>query len=99
MIPFTEIPSRVYGQLFDLITGDKTIKQATKFLSPKLVVRVRATTYKFRKGKRTDNRSNNETFTVTVGAPNYAERQFVKKLVAAGEPFPVKKIQLKFVKQ
>ncbi len=33
---------------------------------------------------------------VTFGAPNYAERHFIKQCKAAGEPFPVKKIQLKF---
>jgi len=34
----------------------------------------------------------------TVGKPNYEEREFIKKCKKAGEPFPIKKIQLKFVK-
>ena len=32
----------------------------------------------------------------TIGMPNYKEREFIKKCKKAGEPFPVKKIQLKF---
>lgn len=31
----------------------------------------------------------------TMGRPNYEEREFIKKCKKAGEPFPVKKIQLK----
>ena len=33
---------------------------------------------------------------VTFGKPNYAERHFIKLCKDSGEPFPVKKIQLKF---
>ena len=33
---------------------------------------------------------------VTFGKPNYAEREFIKLCKDSGEPFPVKKIQLKF---
>lgn len=33
---------------------------------------------------------------VTIGKPNFAERRFIKLCEKAGEPFPVKKIQLRF---
>jgi hypothetical protein len=33
---------------------------------------------------------------VTVGRPNYAEREFVKMCKKANVPFPVKRVQLKF---
>lgn len=33
---------------------------------------------------------------LTIGKPNYAEREFVKACKKAGEPFPVKKVQLRF---
>lgn len=36
-----------------------------------------------------------ETMVVTCGAPNCREREFVKLCKQAGEPFPVKKIQIK----
>jgi hypothetical protein len=34
--------------------------------------------------------------TPTIGIPNYL-REFIRKCKKAGEPFPVKKIQLKFL--
>lgn len=33
---------------------------------------------------------------LTIGKPNYAQRQFIKVCNRAGEPLPVNKIQLKF---
>jgi hypothetical protein len=98
MIPYEMIPNNMFGKLMAALLADKSIKSATYYIRENLIVRARAQTYKYRKGKRTDNRSNRETFTITVGAPNYAERQFIKQLVKAGEPFPVKKMQLKYVK-
>lgn len=34
----------------------------------------------------------------TLGKPNYEEREFIKMCFSASEPFPVKKIQVKFPK-
>jgi hypothetical protein len=67
-------------------------KKATKYISPGEVVKA---TYQ---GKRRKN-SRTHTVVVTVGAPNYLERVFIKKAQKAGEPFPVKKIQLKIDKK
>lgn len=64
-------------------------RQATVYQHPKLSIKA---TLRFRpdaRNKRTD-------IVLTVGSPNYEGRAFVKKLVAAGEPFPVRKVQLKF---
>ena len=36
---------------------------------------------------------------LTIGKPNYQERQFIKLCKKAGEKFPIKKIQLKFKKK
>jgi hypothetical protein len=33
---------------------------------------------------------------LTIGKPNYSERKFIKQCIKAGEPFPIKKIQLKY---
>lgn len=33
---------------------------------------------------------------MVIGRPNYRERQFIAKAKKAGEPFPVRKVQLKF---
>ena len=32
----------------------------------------------------------------TIGRPNFKEREFIKQCKKAGEPFPVKKIQIKY---
>lgn len=37
--------------------------------------------------------------TLTAGRPNYAERKVIKTLIKAGEPFPVKKAKLQFLKK
>jgi hypothetical protein len=93
-----EVPALVFAHLAAALIGDKLIRSATAYINPKLVVKLTAPVYEFRKGRRADDRGSSETFLLTVGKPNYAERKFIEKLQAAGEPFPVKKLQLKFVK-
>lgn len=63
-------------------------KRATKFITPKEVISVQVI------GKPT--KRDNIDLHVKIGRPNYAERQHIKVLQAAREPFPVQKIQLKF---
>lgn len=43
-----------------------------------------------------DKRTKSNTIILTYGKPNYRGRLFVKACKKAGEPFPVKKLQLKF---
>ena len=64
------------------------ITKATKFVSPKEIVRATRTKTTFRKG-------GNIEITLTIGRPNYAEREFIKDCQKAGEPFPVRNIQIK----
>lgn len=47
------------------------------------------------KGKLSDKKGSLEIL-LTIGKPNYQQREFVKQCKKADEPFPVKKIQLKF---
>jgi len=68
--------------------------KATKYLDEKLTVK--ATRKRF-KGK-IDKRSKIVEIIFTVGRPNYEERDFIKKAKKAGEPFPIKKIQAKYLK-
>ena len=65
-------------------------RAATKVLATNEVVRVSRVRYRkrFRAGQ----------LTVTYGSPNYAARKFIKLCKKAGEPFPVKKIQLQFAR-
>lgn len=63
-------------------------RKVTNFISTQLVIKA---TRQFR----VDKRNTRETILVTYGSPNYAERLFIKACQKAGEPFPVKKLQLK----
>lgn len=65
------------------------IKTAVKYISEKLVVRLTRRTKYSKRNRRNE-------FVLTVGQPNYLERKFVKDCKKAGEPFPVKKVQIKF---
>lgn len=83
-----------YNKVVDTIINDETniIKKATQYISPKLIIRaVRRTskTYKPRKGE-------NVQISLTIGRPNYAEREFIKLCTKAKEKFPVRNIQFKF---
>jgi hypothetical protein len=65
---------------------------ATKYLSPTHVVRATRIVWR---GK-IDKRSRTIEIRFTDGKPNYHAREFIKRCQKAGEPFPVRKIQLKF---
>ena len=78
-------------KLFAVVCGAlqaSDAKTATKYLSPKQVVRA---TWQFKP----HSRNTREEMRVTYGAPNYIEVKFIKALVKAEEPFPVKKVQFK----
>jgi hypothetical protein len=63
--------------------------RATAFASPSKTVKVtRVGTL--------DRRERNTYLRVTIGRPNYAERKFIKACQKAGEPFPVRKVQLSY---
>lgn len=86
------IPRNVFGQLMECIL-EGGARQATKYISERETVKATLRTYKRRMhGPRPKDR----TIVVTVGPPNYLERRFIKLAKKAGEPFPIKKIQLKW---
>jgi hypothetical protein len=67
-------------------------RKATVYQHPLLTV-VATRRFKSRKGQR---------FTeiiLTIGSPNYRNRLFVKDALKAGEPFPVKRVQLEWFPQ
>lgn len=63
-------------------------KRAVKYLDADLTVK--ATRF-----GRYDKRDHQIVVVVTVGRPNYLERRFIKLAKKAGEPFPIKKIQIR----
>ena len=68
--------------------------KATKYVSETMTVKA---TRKLYGKKRLPSRKAYE-IVITAGKPNYDERAFIKKLGKAGEPFPVKKVQMKMPK-
>jgi hypothetical protein len=68
--------------------------KATKYVSPNLTVKVTRKLY----GKKRRPSQKAFELVLTAGKPNYEERAFIKTLGKAGEPFPVKKVQLKMPK-
>jgi len=65
--------------------------KATKYLAPNHIVRATRKNYKHSGGPK----DATIEIILTIGRPNYAEREFVKACKRAGEPFPVKKVQLR----
>jgi len=76
-------------QVCEVVMGDKIVK-ATKYISPKLIIRAVRKCYhkKISKG--------NIEISLTIGKPNWAEREFIKLCQKENKPFPIKDIQLKF---
>lgn len=58
------------------------------YVGPKEVIRVTRERYDHKLDKHQLN------LRVHIGPPNYIERDFIKEARRAGEPFPVKKVQL-----
>ena len=79
------------GRVVFAILGSDAYR-ATKYISPTEVIKATRRHKRNKRAKRVE-------MVVTVGDPNYAEREFIKRCRQAGEPFPVKKIQLKFAKK
>jgi hypothetical protein len=62
-------------------------RKAEIYLSPVLVVRAA-------RRHKPDKRNRITEIVLTIGAPNYAEREFIALCNRVKEPFPVRKIQL-----
>ena len=71
-------------------------RTATKYISEKLVIRA---SLKMAGKKLPAKNARTIEIILTIGAPNYEAREFIKKCKKAKEPFPVKKIQLQFPPQ
>jgi len=72
------------------------VVQATKYLAPDITVKATRMVYAAGSYRR---KNSPVQIVVTIGAPNYAERAFIRKCRKTGEPFPVKKVQLKLEKK
>jgi hypothetical protein len=64
-------------------------RTATVFAGPNLIIRA---TRRFRPNAR----ERTIDIYLTIGQPNYREREFIRACKKAGEPIPVRKVQFKF---
>lgn len=78
--------------MVEALLSNTGIRQARAYVSPKFVAKAT------RQSKPRAN-ARSETFLLTVGKPAYMERRFIKACLKVGEPFPVKKVQLKFYRK
>lgn len=70
-------------------------KRATKYLSPDFVISAQRKSW----GGKINRKDRTIELVVKIGKPNYTERVFIKMCKKAKEPFPVKKVQVKFFKK
>jgi hypothetical protein len=71
----------------DTLLRVHTAKRVTCIVSPTLSV---CATRRFKYSPR----NTREDLALTIGRPNYRSRQLIKLAKKAGEPFPIKKLQL-----
>lgn len=81
------IPSAAVAKVVNALSHS-IAKTATAYITPKFVVKA---TWRHKPTMK----HTREEMVLTVGAPNYLDRIFVKQALKAGEPFPIKKVQLK----
>lgn len=74
------------------VLGDD-VKRATKYIADNFVVTATRKCF----GGKIDRRDATIDIILKIGRPNYAERKFIKLCKKSGEPFPIKKIQLKMI--
>lgn len=71
-------------------------RRALLFVNAKETVSVSRRVYRIR-GRKPHFGARGIDLVVTIGKPNYQSRAFLKKCRVAGEPLPVKKVQLQFL--
>lgn len=79
-----KIPLNAVVQVVEIAMRDPKIKRTTKIISPRVIVRC------------TRRHPRASEFVLKIGSPNYLERDFIKLCTKAGEPYPIKKVQIKF---
>lgn len=83
---------KIIGQVVNTVLEIRNIRQAVKYFSDKEVLSATRKLY----GGKTDRSERNVDIVLKYGRPNFEQRGFIKKCQKSGEPFPIKKIQIKF---
>jgi len=93
--------SEQFATICDLVDemDEKGIRKAIKFVSPKITVKATLRHYRCYGGKTRRRKEENIEMLCTIGRPNYEERKLIRQYIKAGEPFPIKKVKLYFLKK
>lgn len=86
-----KIPRRIFSDLAEVLLLVGAWK-VTKYYTDKDVATATRRCYQ----RKIDKRDNRVEILFKIGRPNFEEREFIKKCKKSGEPFPVKKIQIKY---
>ena len=81
------------GRVVNTVLEIRNVHCAVKYFSEKEVI---SATRRIYNGK-IDRRDKSVEILVKIGKPNYIQCEFIKKCKKVGEPFPVKKIQIKYI--
>lgn len=90
---FHEETAVAAGHCVQSLIANPTMRKATKYIDPKIVVK--ATRQRGNKPYARADSKRRETFLVTIGRPNYEEREFIKDCAAADVMIPLGRVQLK----
>jgi hypothetical protein len=82
------------GRVVEMVLLKIGVRKATRYMSPEYVVKATRRMY----AGKLYGKSRTIEIVVTIGKPNYEEREFIKKCKKVGEPFPVKGVQCLFAK-
>lgn len=85
----TGIPEAKIGETISSVLAIPNVRRATAYLSDKFTIKATAQ----RKIGKADKST---TILVTVGAPNFVERRFIRLCKKAGVCFPLRQVQLQF---
>ncbi len=79
--------NKYYSLVIERIREDNLVRRATAYVSPNKIVRA---TRKFKERK-----GGNIEMVLTIGKPNFSEREVIKKAISDKKNFPLKVIYLK----
>lgn len=83
---------QVIGKTVRVLLDTPVARVGTSILSPTRVVRAAR-----RRDKRGKFAAGNIKVVLTIGRPNYRTRRFIRQAQRAGEPFPIRRVQLELL--
>lgn len=93
MNPKFDVPAALVGRVVRTLLETEGAHKVTAYVTPHQTVKAKLVLFD---GKLPRKGARRADIRLTIGDPNHAERKFIKLAQKASEPFPVKKMQVKF---